>query len=211
MKEINLNDWKRKSHFQFFAQMDYPQFNICFDIDITDLMSQVQSKKLPFYYTMIYLATLAANDIDEFKYRRREDRIILHDEVCPAFSAMSEGDDLFKMVTVEMESNLNDFVIKADEKSDSQKEHFIITDFIGHDEYIYITSIPWISFTHISHTINLNKNDSAPRISWGKYYSKRSKVYLPFSVQVNHCFADGYHIAQYKEILESYMTRIEEL
>ena len=54
----------------------------------------------------------------------------------------------------------------------------------------------------------MNKNDSVPGISWGKYYNNDGKVLLPFSVQVNHCFADGIHISQYQEVLYKEMEKI---
>jgi chloramphenicol O-acetyltransferase type A len=211
MKEIDLSAWKRKEHYAFFSRMDYPQFNICFDLNITHLLSVIKKEKLSFYYTLIYLSTISANEVEEFKYRARDGKVVLHDTLHPAFTDMDADSDLFKMVTVHMSGSLKEFVSAAKEKSLCQKEYFIPADFIGRDDYIYFTSIPWISFTHLSHTISLNKNDSVPRISWGRYYERDSEVLLPFSVQVNHAFADGIHIGRYKEALETNMKRVSEL
>lgn len=208
MQKIDLSNWKRRAHFEFFSRMDYPHFNICFDINITNLLTVVKREKIPFYYTMIYLATVSADEIEEFRYRIRDGKVVLHDCLNPAFTDMEKDSDLFKMVTVEKGSDLKEFVRSAKAKSVSQKEYFIASDFIGRDDYIYFTSIPWISFTHISHTISLNKNDAVPRISWGKYYEKDNEIWLPFSVQVNHAFADGIHIARYKETLENNIKNI---
>jgi chloramphenicol O-acetyltransferase type A len=208
MIEINLENWKRKEHYLFFSRMDYPHFNICFDIDITNLIPELKKTNLPFYYTMIYLSTISANEIIEFKYRQRNDKIILHEKINPAFTYMSNNSDLFKMIVTSIDVNLTDFVNHTKEKAENQKEHFNQNDFIGKDDYIYITSIPWIEFTHISHTIKLDKNDSVPRISWGKYYENGSRILLPYSVQVNHAFVDGIHISKYKEILEQNIKNI---
>ena len=211
MKEIDISAWPRRGHFLFFSGMDYPHFNICFDIDITELLPRLKARNLPFYYSMVYLAAAGANTIEEFRYRSRDGKVILHDAVTPSFTDMEKGSDLFKMVTVGLADSLDCFTKAAAAKSAAQKEPFIASDFIGRDDHIYITSIPWISFTHISHTIKLSKNDSVPRISWGKYYERDSRILLPFSVQVNHAFADGIHIARYKEALEENMSRIDSL
>lgn len=45
-----------------------------------------------------------------------------------------------------------------------------------------------IVFTNISHTISLNKEDSIPRLAWGKYFEEHGKVLLPFSVQAGTSF-----------------------
>ena len=70
------------------------------------------------------------------------------------------------------------------------------------DAILQLSHIPWIPFTHISHTISLNKNDSVPRLSWGKYYERDGRILLPYSVQVHHAFADGIHIARFRDALE---------
>lgn len=171
MKEIDPAQWKRQAHFQFFHRMDYPQYNICFNLDITEALAEIKRRALPFYYSIIYLSTLSANQIEEFKYRLRDGKVILHEVLHPSFTDMDAGDDYFKMVVVEMTGSLADFVDAARIESKNQKEYFPLK-LAGRDDLIYYTSIPWISFTHLSHTISLNKDDAVPRISWGKYYSE---------------------------------------
>ena len=211
MKEIDIGTWPRKGHYLFFSGMDYPHFNICFDIEITDLLPRLKDRGLPFYHSMVYLSAVSANMVEEFRYRARDGKVVLHDSVTPSFTDMDEGSDLFKMVTVGLTGNLDMFTKEARRKSQEQKEPFVASDFIGRDDHIYITSIPWISFTHISHTIKLGKNDSVPRISWGKYCERDSKILLPFSVQVNHAFADGIHIARYRDAIMENIGRIDSL
>jgi chloramphenicol O-acetyltransferase type A len=110
------------------------------------------------------------------------------------------------MVTLNLCDTLEEFVAAAKEKAELQTEYFPLKDLAGRDDLIYITCIPWISFTHISHTINLRKEDAVPRISWGKYYKDGDKVLLPFSVQVHHALADGIHVGRYAEKLQEYLN-----
>ena len=208
MQEINIDDWPRKSHFQFFAQADYPHYNICFDIDITDLLSFTRKSGAPFYFTTIHLAAKTANEIEAFRYRRRGEKVVLHETITPSFTYMNSDDDLFKMITVEYKSDLNDFIAQANARVLKQTDYFDASDFVSRDDFVYITSIPWISFTHVSHTFSLNKDDSVPRISWGKFYQSAERTMLPFSVQASHCFVDGIHIGQYKERFEKNIIEI---
>lgn len=209
MEYINLDTWKRKEHFNFFHRMDYPQFNICANIDATKFLNFVRMKKISFYYAMIYAATHTANEIADFRYRIRENQVVLHNILHPSFTDLSsDEDELFKFVTVEMKNDLFEFVRYAEAVSKSQRDYFGPPELSKRDDLIYITCIPWISFTHLSHTISLNKNDSVPRISWGKYFSENNKVLLPFSVQVNHALIDGIHIGRYFSALQDFIDNL---
>lgn len=210
MKYIDLDNWKRKGHYDFFHRMDYPQFNICMDLDVTRFIKFTKQNGLSFYYSMIFASTSVINQIDEFKYRIREDKVLIHDKVHASFTDMDKnGDELFKMVTIDLEDDIYKFEKLARETSANQQDYFRPEKLIGRDDLIYITCIPWISFTHISHTISLNKNDSVPRISWGKYYQQGDRILLPFSVQVNHALIDGFHIGKYIDKLQKYIDEMK--
>jgi len=208
MKYIDMENWRRKQHFDFFQRADYPQYNICLDIDVTGFTKFVKRNGLSFYYSMIFSATTVINGLENFRYRLREGKVILHDMVHPSFTDMdrNSGDDLFKVVTIEMNDDIKEFVKIAKEISANQKDYFPAEMFKGRDDLVYITCLPWISFNHISHTISLDKNDSVPRVSWGKYYMQGDRVLLPFSVQVSHLLADGFHVAVYIEKLQEYIN-----
>nr|WP_291578924.1 CatA-like O-acetyltransferase [Clostridium sp. UBA6640] len=66
--------------------------------------------------------------------------------------------------------------------------------------------MPWISFTHISNEIIMNKEDSIPKISWGKYFKDGDKVLLPYSIQVNHMLLDGVHVGKFIERLQDFIN-----
>jgi chloramphenicol O-acetyltransferase type A len=205
MEIIDLNTWDRTTHFNFFRRMDYPQYLICSNIDITNFLSKLKERNISFYYAMIYAATYALNQVKEFKYRIKGDKVISHNTIHPSFTDMTDGSELFKMVTVDMEDNIENFVTKAKKKADSQKDYFVIKDVEGRDDLIYITCIPWVSFTNLSHTISFNKDDSIPRLAWGKYFGDDKRVLLPFSVQAHHSFVDGIHMGKYLDGLQKYL------
>jgi len=208
MEYIDIQNWKRKKHFEFFYHMDYPQYNICMDVDVTSFLAYIRENKLSFYYSMIYAATDVINTVENFRYRIRDGKVVLHDKIHPSFTDMKadDSDDLFKMVTLDLTGTIREFSEEAKRTSENQNEYFDKANLTGRDDLIYITCIPWISFTHLSHTISLNRNDAVPRISWGKYYTNGNKVMLPFSVQVHHALVDGFHVGKYIEKLQAYLN-----
>jgi chloramphenicol O-acetyltransferase type A len=208
MKIIDLEHWDRREQYAFFRRMDYPQFNICAPIDVTRLYDFVKDSGLPFYYVMIYAATTAANDIVNFRYRIRDGVVIEHDRVHPSFTHMDKGCDLFKYVTADMGGDMPEFIRAAQDKAQRQKGFLGDGNEESRDDVLYLTCVPWVAFTNISHTISLNKDDSVPRISWGKYYKEGGRTLLPFSVQVNHALADGVHIGKYLDALGAYIESL---
>lgn len=205
MKIIDVSTWDRATHYHFFKRMDYPHYNTCVNIDITRFLAAVKAKDLPFYYAMIYAATKAINEVEAFRYRIRGEQVILHDIVHPSFTDMAAGTDLFKMVTMDFKEPMQAFVSESEAKSQRQKDYFVAEELEGRDDLIYITCLPWVSFTSLSHTISFNRDDSVPRIAWGKHYADGDKILLPFSVQAHHSFVDGIHVGRYIDALQSYL------
>lgn len=209
MKYIDLENWDRKEHFNFFYRMDYPQFNICMNLDITGFLAFTKENHLSFYFAMIHAVTRIVNEMEAFRYRIRDDKtVVLHDRVHPSFTYLKDPakNDLFQMITVDYTDAIGEFERNAREVSQNQVDYFGIDKLTGRDDLIYITSIPWISFTHLSHTISINRNDSVPRLSWGKFFREGDKTLLPFSVQVHHALMDGYQVGKYVERLQDYLN-----
>lgn len=209
MKIIDVNTWDRATHYHFFKRMDYPQYLICANVDITNFLAKTKEKQLPFYFAMVFAATYAINRTEEFKYRIQGDNVVLHDVIHPSFTDMSKGSELFKMVTVNMENEIETFVAAASAKSEKQQDYFVIQDVEGRDDLIYVTCIPWVSFTNLSHTVSFNKDDSVPRIALGKYFEDDGKILLPFSVQAHHSFVDGIHMGKYYDCLQRYLDEFK--
>lgn len=207
MKYIDLNTWPRKEHFQLYHSMDCPHFNVCMNLDITNFLRYVKKSKLSFYYAMCFAATQTANQIEELRYRIRGEEIVLHDRVHPSFTDLKKGEDLFHIVTVNMGEDLEEFVKDAAERS-AKQVCFLDPAEQERDDLIYITCAPWFSFTQLTHPMSINRDDSIPRLSWGKYFEQNGKILLPFSIQANHAFMDGRHVGCYVEKLQNYLDSL---
>ncbi len=208
MKYINIDTWKRKQHFEFFRNVTYPIYKVGANLDVTELYKFVKRENLSFYYAMIYYSTKVMNQMDEFLYKIRDDGVVKHDILHPSFTDLDKGSDLFKIVTLEMEDDVSDFVRHASEKSKNQKEYFV-WQFEGRDDLIYFSCLPWLSFTEVSTEINIDKNDSIPRIIWGKYFESNNRLLMPFSISVNHALIDGYHVCKYINNLQCYLDSLK--
>lgn len=208
MEIIDIDSWDRKEHFRFFRNMSHPHFSLCFDLDITSLRRHVKERELPFNQSLVYYLMHCVNGIDEFKYRYRDGMVVRHDLVYPSFTALDPQTKLFRIHTVPRLDSLSGFLSECELKARTQAG-IVDPGMEARDDLVYMTSIPWISFTSISHPIALGIFDSIPRLSWGKYETRNGAVMLAFSVQANHAFVDGYHVGLLKEAIDGNMDRLD--
>ncbi|MDP8235508.1 MAG: chloramphenicol acetyltransferase [Candidatus Erginobacter occultus] len=202
---IDLEKWERREHYRFFAAMDYPHFNICANLDLTAFNRFRQERNLPFFSTLLYLSSRAANQVKEFRYRIRGEQVIEHETVSPAITVLGD-DGTFGYATIEYDREAVTFLERAAETIAQAKANPTIAENPNRDDVIYYTSIPWISFTAFTHPISLPA-DSIPRISWGKYFAAGDRILLPYSVQVHHGLADGLHVGKHFTLLQSLLDR----
>ena len=210
MKYIDMKSWPRREHFHFFSAMDYPHFNLCANVDITRLHSFLKKHGMPFFSAVLYLSARAANSIKEFHYRIRDNRIVEHEKINPAITVLGR-DEVFGYCTIEYRPEAGEFLAKAAAVIAEAKINPTIAEDPTRDDVLYYTCIPWISFTSLTHPINLHPVDSIPRIAWGKYYSAGGRVLLPHSVQAHHGLMDGLHVGRYLSLFQELLDQPEVL
>lgn len=208
VKVVDMDKWKRKEHFNFFKAFDYPHFNLCANVDITAFLGYIKEKKYPFFLSSVYATYKVANHIKEFRYRIRGEQVIEHEYVDPAVTIMND-DGVFNFCTIPYEHTLSAFLQAGQQEIDKAKKNISIADEEERDDLIYMTSIPWVSFTNIMHPIHMNPVDSVPRIAWGKYFTDGDKVMLPLSIQAHHALMDGVHVGLYYEQIQGFFDHPE--
>ncbi len=106
------------------------------------------------------------------------------------------------MVNVPLRGRIQEYVETAGRIAREQKEYF--TGPLGNDVF-QCSPMPWLTYTHISHTNSGKKDNATPLFDWGKYYEKDGKIVMPVSVQAHHSFVDGIHIGQFVDRLQEYL------
>lgn len=199
-KIIDETTWKRAFHCQVFRNSIEPSYCVTFEIDITNFLKKVRKDDLSFTLSLIYIVSRCANDIEEFRYRFLDGKIVLYDKINTAFTYLNKETELFKVVNVEMQDTLEQYNSVAARKAEDQKDYF--TGPLGNDVFQF-SPMPWVSYTHISHTNSGKKDNATPLFDWGKYFDRDGKKILPFSVQVHHSFVDGIHIGKLVDSLQN--------
>ena len=209
MKYIDIKNWTRKKHFDFFMKQDYPVFNLCSNVDITECYHFAKKHKISIFKIILYFVVKAANDIKEFRMRIRGRSVVEHKIVHPSFTVMGD-DDVFSFCTVDYTKDFQKFCRHAEKGILQVKKKICLSDKSDRDDLLFITTIPWISFTSFVHPINMHPVDSVPRIAWGKFFEENGKIKLPLSVQVHHAVVDGAHVGKYFSKTQHYFDNISD-
>ena len=204
-KIIDQGNWKRAVHCQIFRQSQQPHYCISLELDVTNFLKRVKEGKLSFTLGFIYAVAKCANEVEEFRYRFEEGEVVLYSQINTSFSYLNKETELFKVVNVPMQDSMEDYVRIAGETAQNQKEYF--TGPVLNDAFLF-SPLPWITFTHCSHTESGKTDNAVPIFQWGKYMERDGKVYMPFSIQAHHSFVDGIHMGKLVEKIQKYLEEI---
>ena len=198
---IDEKTWERAMHCMVFRNSIEPQFCVTFEADITNFKEKVKKQGLSFTMAMVYAVCKCANEIEEFRYRFLDGKIVLYDRIDTAFTYLNKSTNLFKVVNVPFVDDINEYCKLAYKIANEQREYF--NGPLGNDVF-QCSPMPWVTFTHISHTNSGKKDNATPLFDWGKYYEKNGKIMIPISVQAHHSFVDGIHVGQFVNGLQKY-------
>jgi chloramphenicol O-acetyltransferase type A len=208
MHEIDLDTWRRRQHFDLFRTFDHPHFNMCANVELTAFHERVRGSGVSFTVAFVYVIARAANDIPEFRRRIRSERVVEHDRVNPSLTILVD-DDLFSFCTIPYGEDLAGFADRATAMIAHVKEHPTLENEPGRDDLLYMTALPWVSFTSFTHPMQLHPADSIPRFAWGKYFPEGQGLKIPLSVQGHHALMDGIHLARFYARVEDYLQHPE--
>jgi chloramphenicol O-acetyltransferase type A len=206
---LDLDAWPRREVFQFFRHFDKPYFNVCVQIDVTSLVALCKREGFSSFLAYHYLALKAANEIQEFHYRLRKDGVVIH-EVIHGGSTLLLPNDTFSFVYFDYDSDFRTFTANAERTINDIKSgdgEFLPRD--DHDALIHFTTLPWISFTSFSHARNWGREDSVPKIAFGRFTRIGETVQLPMSVEVHHALMDGLHVGRFVNKMEAALLQPE--
>ncbi len=206
MEYVDIATWPRQEAYRFYGRMDYPHFNVCADMDITLLHSYLENKGLSIFKAVLFGVCKAANSIFEFRLRIRGEKIVAHDVIHPSYTVLTE-DNLFSFCETDYTDEIQEFFRLTDDAIAKAKRDPFLEDEPGRDDYLFISTLPWVRFTSISHPIHMHPTDSIPRITWGKFAQEKDQISMPLSVQVHHGLADGYHVGKFFNLFQEWVDQ----
>jgi chloramphenicol O-acetyltransferase type A len=203
--KLDLANWNRASHYEFFSQMEEPFYGLTVTIDCTIAYEKAKNEGISFFVYYMHKTLVAVNNVPNFKYRIIDKEVYLYDRIDASATIMRE-DKTFGFSLIEFDSDLIQFNQNAiSEIERVQNTTGLFTRDFPETNLIHFSAIPWVNFTSLSHARSFSFPDSCPKISFGKLTEVDGKKTMPMSVHVHHGLIDGYHVGMFVEELQRQM------
>jgi len=206
-KHIDIEVWSRRESYELFRNFGFPYFSITANVDVTTLRAAAKEKKTSFTIGLVYVLSRAANAIPAFRQRMRGDGVVEYDLVHPSITVLANN-ELFRFCSLRYTEEFTEFATEARLRIEQARTADSVWSEPDRDDFLFMTSLPWIAFTAMVHPVPLDPPDSVPRFAWGKYEQCDGRVLMPLNVQVHHALLDGVHVGRYfalvQELLDAF-------
>jgi len=207
MKEkIDINTWLRKDHFNFFNTFDEPFFGLTVEIDCTATYQEAKANGVSFFLLYLHKSLVAANQIENFKYRIINGEVWNY-KVVNAAATINRPNGTFGFGYFDYLENFNDFNAEANREIEKVKATSGLIPSSSGENVIHYSALPWLNFTSMSHARNYSYRDSCPKISFGRVRDEGNKKIIPVSIHVNHALMDGFHVAQFVDVYQQWLSQ----
>jgi len=208
---LDLATWPRREAFDYFRAFDKPYFNVGVRVDAAPLKAAVKALGSgSFALAYHFIALRLANEIEPFRYRLHQGRVRILDEIGGGATVLRD-DDSFGFAYLPHTQDWAQFAATGSAAIAAARQRQAgFEPRVGFDELIHFTTLPWLHFSSFSHARNWGREDSIPKISFGRADVEKtadgSRLWLPVSVEVHHALMDGLHVGRYVQRLEAAMA-----
>ncbi|UJF18733.1 CatA-like O-acetyltransferase [Vibrio sp. SS-MA-C1-2] len=211
---INIENWNRREHFTFFQSFSHPWYNICANIDVTQLYQYCKENNLRFFHAYLYLTQQALNQCKPMAYRIVDDEVRVYSTMCVSVALLAD-DDTVRFCDLPYGASFEQFTAQATiAEREIKQSPFILEQFLGKEikqNTVHLTILPWVEFTSMTHARDTHFPDSVPKMAFGKLTAVGEKRTMPFSVEVHHALMDGLHVGSFINTLQNCFNQPETL
>ena len=205
-KVIDENTWDRAFYNAVFKTFQSPLITVTFPLDITHFYQVIKEKKLSLTLALTYFSIKAANDVEAFRYRYMDGKVVLFDKLDTRFSYLGTELKHFKIFGVPLTDTVEEYVEAAKKVMETQKG--VVPDGRSCD-FIQTAPNPWLSYTAVAHTASGTEEDSIPLLGWGKFYRQDDKIMIPYTIKTHHSFVDARDHKEFLDKLTAYLNNFE--
>ncbi len=207
---INMDNWDRKECFEHYYNNAKCTYSLTVDMDITNLYKYIKKHNLRLYPTFTWIVTKALNNHEEFKMAfNAEGKLGYFDFISPCYSVLNEKTKVMSDLFTEYTDDFNEFYKAMVNDLEMYKRDTKYTTAFAENFYI-VSSVPWITYSSFNVNNETNMPMLFPMVTWGKYYEKDEKIFMPVSLQVHHSIADGYHCSLFYDEVKNISVNPDE-
>jgi len=204
-----IDDYYRQEHFDFFrSQYTSPFYGLTWNLEIGRLREFCAENGYSSYLALCYYFTRAMAEVEDFRYRVRDESIVLYDELHPGATVRAPG-GLFSFLYLRYQADVTGFMRDAEARKKAAEETASLTE-SDRQNYIFFTAVPGVQFTSFEHVRPASPVVAEPRVAFGRFFDEGGQTSVPVGILINHIFIDGSALGHLAERVEHWLNHPDE-
>lgn len=205
---VNMKELERADYFYYFMSVGTTiEFTV--KLDVTAAIGRCREETINFQAFMLFRIYKVINTIENFRYDILDGKLIRWERIVPTFSSFNKSSKLFFTLYADMTENERSFDACYKKVVREYADCSTIVPQGNLPANIFnVSCIPWLHFEHFSSNSKTKENNLVKMITIGKYEKVNGRFILPFTMQVSHAIADGYHVSLFFERLQEELNMV---
>ena len=204
-QKINLETWERRALFNYFGAFSEPYHGVCIRVDCTTTYNYAKEHDLSVFLSLLHRSLVAAQQVESFRTRIVDGTVWRYEQVNGG-SAVGRPNGTIGFGHYRYRERIEEFVSEAFIEVERVRQRDDLEQY-AEANLIRYSTLPWFDFTSISHARDFSKDDSAPRITFGKISETAGRRTMPVSIHVHHALADGLHVAHFVDHFQKLLDK----
>lgn len=214
MNIIDIENWERRSHYEWFSSFADPSLAMDVKADITNLLAYCKARGLSSFAVIMYAVCKALNEIRAFRLRVLGKNVVEIPAANVAYTLMTK-DEYFVNCRAQMTAGFDAYLKDVQDNQAQYSGGLVQKQFnnVSIIDDIYCSCVPWVNFQSVRQPIpdKSDESKSIPRACWGKYYQENGRTYMTLNITANHALVDGYDLALAFKAVQDYFDDVDKL
>lgn len=205
---VNMKELERADYFYYFMSVG-TSIEFTVKLDVTAAIGRCREETINFQAFMLFRIYKVINTIENFRYDIFDGKLIRWERIVPTFSSFNKSSKLFFTLYADM---------TEDERAFDACYKKVVREYADCNTIVpqgnlpanrfNVSCIPWLHFEHFSSNFKDEGKQPCKMITIGKYEKVNGRFILPFTMQISHAIADGYHVSLFFERLQEELNMV---
>ncbi|MGP1254304.1 MAG: CatA-like O-acetyltransferase [Kiloniellales bacterium] len=188
----------RTEHFAFFESYDDPTLNIVTQLRCADFIARAKEAGQPPFAWCLHALARASLEIENFRWRVADGEMTEVRSLFPSWTVRGVDDNV-NFVSMPYMQSRDAFVdLYRRKRDEAVSDRGFRPAPLRNRDYLFVTCLPFLSFSALDHPIGRYKDASIPNIAVGLASpTEEGELIIPLGVQAHHGLVDGIHIKRY--------------
>lgn len=206
-KTLDLTQWNRREHFEFFRRYDEPYHGVMVHLDCSASYHHCRHAGNSFFLTYLHNILRAVNQTAAMRYRIEGDSVVDFSTIHSG-PTIARADHTFGFCLIEYAPDFPAYAKRATQAMERVRaaSGLCLHETSGRNDLIYFSTLPGIAFTGLTNARRYGDSAGVPLITVGKCFSQDGRTMMPLAVYVHHALVDGYDVQRFLERLQQFLA-----